>query len=186
MKSLRITTWEKSAQQWRHSMAKNINYIYGASWVAQRSSACNAGELGLIPGSGRCPEGRYGNPLQYSCLENSMDKGAYWSAVHGVTKSQIQLSNQTTTDAGKDWRREKWATEYEMAGWHHRLNGNEFEQTLGDLEGQGSLMCCSPWGHKESDTTEWTTITTGGSDSKESTCSVEDPGSIPGSGRSPG
>ena len=41
-----------------------------------------------------------------------------------------------------------------MAGWHHRLNGCEFEQTLGDGEGQGSLACCSPWGHKESDTTE--------------------------------
>ena len=37
-----------------------------------------------------------------------------------------------------------------MVGWHHRLNGYEFEQTLGDSEGQGSLECCSPWGHKES------------------------------------
>ena len=41
-----------------------------------------------------------------------------------------------------------------MAGWHHRLDEYEFEQTLGDSEGQGSLVCCSPWGHKESDTTE--------------------------------
>ena len=40
-----------------------------------------------------------------------------------------------------------------MAGWHHRLNGHEFEQTLGDSEGQGSLVYCSPWGHKESDMT---------------------------------
>ena len=45
-------------------------------------------------------------------------------------------------------------TEDEMVGWYHRLNGHEFEQTLGDDEGQGSLVCCSPWGHKESDTTE--------------------------------
>ena len=45
-------------------------------------------------------------------------------------------------------------TEDEMVGWHHRLNGLEFEQTLGDGEAQGSLACCSPWGHKESDTTE--------------------------------
>ena len=45
-------------------------------------------------------------------------------------------------------------TEYNMVGWHHRLNGHEFEQALGDGEGQGSLACCSPWGHKESDTTE--------------------------------
>ena len=45
-------------------------------------------------------------------------------------------------------------TEDEMVGRHHRLNGHEFEQALGDDEGQGSLACCSPWGHKESDTIE--------------------------------
>ena len=42
----------------------------------------------------------------------------------------------------------------EMVGWHHRLNGHEFEQAPGDGEGQGSLVCCSPWGREESDTTE--------------------------------
>ena len=45
-------------------------------------------------------------------------------------------------------------TEDVMFGWHHRLNGPEFEKTLGDGEGQGSLACCCPWGFKESDTTE--------------------------------
>ena len=45
-------------------------------------------------------------------------------------------------------------TEDEMVGWHHRLNGHEFEQVLGVGEGQGRLACCSPWGHKESDMTE--------------------------------
>ena len=45
-------------------------------------------------------------------------------------------------------------TEDEMVGWHHRLNGHKFEQAPGDGEGQGSLACCSPWGHKESDSTE--------------------------------
>ena len=44
-------------------------------------------------------------------------------------------------------------TEEEMVGWHHRLNGYEFEQTSGDSEGPGSLTCCSPWGCQESDTT---------------------------------
>ena len=58
-------------------------------------------------------------------------------------------------DAGKDWRQEKGITEDKMIGWHHQLDGHEFEQTLGDSERQGSLMCCSPWSHKESDTTEW-------------------------------
>ena len=58
-------------------------------------------------------------------------------------------------DAGKDWRQEeKGSTEDEMVGWHHQLNGHEFVQTLGDAEGQVSLACCSPCGHKESDTIE--------------------------------
>ena len=63
-------------------------------------------------------------------------------------------------DDGKDWRQEKKGTiEDKMVGWHHRLNGQEFEQALGDGDGQGSLACCSPWGRKESDTIEqlsWT------------------------------
>ena len=59
-------------------------------------------------------------------------------------------------DAGKDGRqKEKGTTKDEMVGWHHWLNGHEFEQAPGDGEGQGSLACCSPWGHKEMDTTEW-------------------------------
>ena len=59
------------------------------------------------------------------------------------------------SDVGKDRRqKEKGATEDEIVEWHHRLNGHEFEQAPGDGEGQGSLACCSPWGHKESDTTE--------------------------------
>ena len=57
--------------------------------------------------------------------------------------------------AGKDWRQEeKRTTEDEMVGWHHWLNGHKFEQTSGDSEGQRSLVCCSPWGCKESGTTE--------------------------------
>ena len=59
-------------------------------------------------------------------------------------------------DAGKNWRQEeKGMTEDETVGWHHRLDGHEFEQALGVGDGKGSLACCSPWGHKESDTTEW-------------------------------
>ena len=58
-------------------------------------SACNAGDLGLIPESGRSPGEGNGNPLQYSCLENPMDQGTWWATVHGVTKSQTQLSDFT-------------------------------------------------------------------------------------------
>ena len=64
-------------------------------------------------------------------------------------------SLENDADAGKDWWQEKTGTtEDEMVGCHHRL-GQEFEQTPGAGVGQGSLECCSPWDHKESDTTEW-------------------------------
>ena len=53
-----------------------------------KESACNAGNPGWIPGLGRSPGKGNGKPLQYSCLENPMDRGAWWATVHGVTKSQ--------------------------------------------------------------------------------------------------
>ena len=59
------------------------------------------------------------------------------------------------SDAGRDWgQEEKGTTEDEMAGWHHWLEGRESEWTLGVGDGQGGLVCCDSWGHKESDTTE--------------------------------
>ena len=59
-------------------------------------------------------------------------------------------------DAGKDWgQEEKTVAKDEMVGWHHWPDGHEFEETPGDGEGQRSLVCCGPWGHKELDTTEW-------------------------------
>jgi len=58
-------------------------------------------------------------------------------------------------DAGQDWRQEeKGMAEDEVVGWHHWLDGHEFEQAPGDGDGQGNWACCSPWGHKESDMTE--------------------------------
>ena len=84
----------------------------GVGWTEFRVSRCklgfpdgavvknppaNAGDarnVGLIPGSGRSPAGGTGNPLQYSCLENSIDRGAWWATIHGVTKSWIRLSRE--------------------------------------------------------------------------------------------
>ena len=62
-----------------------------------KASACNVGDLGSIPGSGRSSGEGNGNPLQYSCLENPMDGGAWWAIVHGVSKSQTRLSDFTFT-----------------------------------------------------------------------------------------
>ena len=67
-----------------------------------------------------------------------------------------------------------------MVGWHHRLDGHEFEQAPGDDEGQGSLACCSPWGHKELDATEWLNLS-----SKESACQCRRHGFDPWSGKIP-
>ena len=61
-------------------------------------------------------------------------------------------------DAWKDWRQEKGTTEDKMVGWHHWLNGHEFEQALGVGDGQGSLVCCSARGRKESVTSDWTEL----------------------------
>ena len=65
-------------------------------WLCGRESACNAGDTGArcsIPGLRSSPEIRSGNPLQYSCLENPMDRGAWWAIVHGVTKSQTRMND---------------------------------------------------------------------------------------------
>ena len=124
-----------------------------------------------------------GTPLQHSCLENPMDGGAWWATVHGVAKSRTRLSNFTFTfhfHALKEmathssvlaWRipgtgeprgllsmglhrvGHDWSDLAAAAAGHYRLNGHEFEQTLGDSEGQGSLVCCSPGGRKELDMT---------------------------------
>ena len=61
-----------------------------------KASAYNVGDLGSIPGSGRSPGEGNGNPLQYSCLENPMDQGAWWATVHGVAKNQTRLSDFTS------------------------------------------------------------------------------------------
>ena len=78
------------------------------------ASTEDAGDTSLIPGSGRSPGGGNGKPLQYSCLENPVDRGAWWTTVSGVAKSQIQLSSWACTHGGgyaKQWsqRRRTWS-----------------------------------------------------------------------------
>ena len=68
-----------------------------SDWSQVKASACNAGDLGSIPGSGSSPGEGNGNPLQYSCLENPMGGGAWWATIHRVTKSRTRLSDFTFT-----------------------------------------------------------------------------------------
>ena len=65
-------------------------------WLSSKESACNVGDRGSIPGSGRSPGGGHGNPLQYSCLENFMDRGARQATVHRVAKNQTRLKQLST------------------------------------------------------------------------------------------
>ena len=181
-----------------------------------KESACNSGDSGSIPGLGRSPGEGNGNPFQYSCLENPMDRGAWQAIVHGVAISWTWLSECQRTGAFELWcwrrllrvpwiarrsnesilkeispwcssermmlklklqyfgrltgkvvsledsyagrdrgQEEKAMTEDEMAGWHHWLDGRDFEWTPGVSDGQGGLVCCDSWGCKELDTTEW-------------------------------
>ena len=90
--------------------------------------------------------------LEHS-LEGLMLKLKLQYFVHLMWRTELIWKDP---DAGKDGRwEEKGSTEDEMVGWHHQLNGHEFEQTQEDGEGRGSLVCCSPWGRKELDMTEW-------------------------------
>ena len=69
-----------------------IDYLIFPCSSVGKESACNAGDQGSVPGSGRAPGEGNGTPLQYSCLENPIDKGAWKTIVHGIAKSQTQLS----------------------------------------------------------------------------------------------
>ena len=83
-------------------------------------SACNVGDLGLIPGSERSPGERNGNPLQYSCPKNPMDGGAWWATVHGVAKSQTQLKSCQSTKLKTELKKKK----------NHLLKGTGLGPTL--------------------------------------------------------
>ena len=88
--------------------------------------------------------------LEYS-LENLMLKLKVQYFGYLIAKSQLTGKDP---DAGKDWRQEEKGMT-EMVGWHYWLSIHELEQAVGIGDGQGSLACCSPCGHKESDMTEW-------------------------------
>ena len=79
----------------RKSLCYYVQYLWCRRWLGDKQSACQGDlrDVGLSPGSGRPLGGGNGNPLQYSCLENSMDRGAWWATFHGATKSWKQLSD---------------------------------------------------------------------------------------------
>ena len=120
------------------------------------------------------------SPLDCKEIQPVHPKGGQSWTVIGRTDAEAEASTLwppdaknwlPDPDAGKDWRWEKGLTEDGMAGWHHWLNGHEFEWALGVGDGQGSLVCCSSWGCKELDTTKrvnWKAVTAGKGDEKNS------------------
>ena len=99
------------------------------------TDAINYGHLEGFPGGGD------GTPLQYSCLENPMDRGAWWAAIHGVAKSRTRLNDFTFTFHFMPWSRKWQPTPVFLPG---------------ESQGWGSLVGCRLWGHTESDMTEVT------------------------------
>ena len=91
------------------------------------------------------------NPLDSKEIRPVNPKGNKPRIFIGRTDAEAPILCPPEAKTGQE---EKGATEHERAGWHHRLSGHELDQTLGDGEGQGSLVCCSPWGCKELDMTE--------------------------------
>ena len=83
---------EPTGQCRRHRRFRSEEVEYGYT-VLGKESACNEGDLGSIPGLGGSPGGGHGYPLQYPCVENPLDRGAWQAAVHGVTKSWTQLND---------------------------------------------------------------------------------------------
>ena len=112
-----------------------------------KESACNAGDLGLIPGLGRSSGEGNGNPFQYFCLENPMDRGAWQSAVHAVTRVRHYLASKPPTTASAGQSFDPWVRKI---SWSKKC-----QPTPVFLPGmRRGARGYSPWGRKESDTTE--------------------------------
>ena len=95
----RALLWSGVGGGWQRGKERSRERIKGKSPGSDsKESACSKGDLGLIPGLGRSPGGGHGNPLQYSCLENSMDRGAWWATVQGITRvGQDWVTKHSTT-----------------------------------------------------------------------------------------
>ena len=105
-------------------------------------------------------EKTFENPLDYREMQPVHPKGNQSWLFIGRADAEAEAAilwppdvknwlNGKDPDIGKDWRQEKGMTEDEMVGWHHQLDGHEFEQARGIGDGQGDLTCCSPWSRKE-------------------------------------
>ena len=173
-KGLATTQMQKKGECPHQSCPRVLSYHTGQSdefsllrWLSSKESACQCRRRGFNPWVRKIPWRRKWQPTL-----GFLPGKSHRQEPGGPQYMGLQQSHMTydlilwppdvkswliwkDPDAGKDWKQEKGMTEDEMVGWHHRLNGHEFEQAPGDGEGQGSLACCIPWGLKELDTIEW-------------------------------
>ena len=169
--------WKKSYDQPRQHIKKQRHY-FGKKGLSNQSCGFSSGHVWMweleYKESWVLKNGRFWTMVLEKVLESPLDCKEIKPVHPKINQSWILIGRTAAEaktpilwppdakscliwkdpDAGKDWRWEKGTTEDEMVGWHHWLNGCEFESTLGVGDGQGSLACCSPWGRKESDTTE--------------------------------
>ena len=142
LSNIRFTTQIQNCQFSQSVQSLSCVRLFATPWIAARQAS-------LSMSNSR-------SSLRLTSIELVMLKnGSLYVLQRKSTGSlhKIRFHSLEKTDAGKAWGQEKGATEDEMVGWNHQLNGHEFEQTLGDSEGQGSLVCCMSWGHKELDMT---------------------------------
>ena len=176
-----LTPWKKSYDQPREHIQKQRHY-FANKGPSSQSYGFSSGHVRMWepdPKEGWAPKNWcFSTVVLEKTLESSLDckesqtnhpKGNQSRIFIRRTDAEAEAPNLgppdaknwfigKDPDAGKDWgQEEKGTTEDEMTGWHHWLNGHEFEQALGVGDGQGGLVCCSPWGGIESDTTEWIT-----------------------------
>jgi len=174
-----LTPWKKSYEQPRQHIQKQRHYFANKSPSSQGYGFSSGHvwmweldcEEGLVP-KNWCfwtvvLEKTLESPLDCKEIQPVNPKGNQSWIFIGRTDAEVEtpilwpsdVKNWVIgkdPDAGKDWRQEeKGVTEDEMIGWHYRVDGHEFEQAPGVGDGQGSLACCSPWGYKELNTTEW-------------------------------
>ena len=158
----------KDTKQRHHFNNKNQSYGFSNSQVWMSELDCKEGS---VPKNWRFRtvvlEKTLENPLDCKEIKPVNPRGNQPWKFAGRTDAEAEAPilwppdakswlTAKDSDAGEDWEQEEeGATEEEIVGWPHRLNGHEFEQILGDSEGQGSLACYSPWYHKGSDMTEW-------------------------------
>ena len=179
MKLKMLTTWKKSYDQHRqhikkqrHYFAKKVHLVKAIvfpvvmcgceSWTIKKAERqridafelCCWRRLLRVPWTARRSNQSILKRNQSWISIGRIDAKAE-APIHWPTDEKSWLSGKDP-DAWKGWwQKEKGMTEDEIIEWHHQLDGHEFEQAPGVGDGQGNLVCCSPWGHKELDMTEW-------------------------------